>query len=41
LFPAAHDVVFIAKRGAHPVDYKTVLDEVERAAKRLQPEGVG
>lgn len=38
LFPQAHDVVFIAKRGAYPIDYETVLDEVRRAAKRLRSE---
>jgi ribonuclease P protein component len=35
LFPTNHDVVFIAKRGAAGVDYQGVLDEVERASRRL------
>ncbi len=38
LFPASHDVVFIAKRGAHQTDYASLLDEVRRAAGKLQPE---
>jgi ribonuclease P protein component len=38
MFPAAHDVVFIAKRGAPDLDYASVLGEVEGAAKRLRPE---
>jgi len=35
LFPARHDVVFIAKRDAAGVDYDHVLAEVERASRRL------
>lgn len=38
LFPASHDIVFIAKRGAEGIDYHALLDEVHRAARRLQPE---
>ena len=38
LFPASHDVVFIAKRGAHQIDYASLLEEVRQAARKLQPE---
>ena len=38
LFPASHDVVFIAKRGADRIDYASLLSEVERAARKLRPE---
>lgn len=40
LFPVSHDLVFIAKRGAADVDYGALLNELQRAAKRLQPEAV-
>ncbi len=39
LFPASHDVVFIAKRGSHAVDFDSLLGEVQRAARKLRPEG--
>jgi len=38
LFPLAHDLVFIAKRGATNIDYGSLLGELQRAAKKLQPE---
>jgi ribonuclease P protein component len=38
LFPAAHDVVFIAKRDAKGIGYDALLDELRRAAAKLQPE---
>lgn len=38
LFPPAHDVVFIAKRGASDLDHASALDEVRRAATKLRPE---
>jgi ribonuclease P protein component len=38
LFPASHDVVFIAKRGCTDIDYGSLLSELQRAAKKLQPE---
>ena len=38
LFPASHDVVFIAKRGTHGIDYDSLLGELRRAARKLQPE---
>ena len=38
LFPVSHDLVFIAKRGATDIDYGALLSELQRAAKRLQPE---
>ena len=38
LFPASHDLVFIAKRGATEIDYGSLLDELGRAAKKLQIE---
>jgi ribonuclease P protein component len=40
LFPAAHDLVFIAKRGATDIDYGSLLSELEHAAGKLQPETV-
>jgi len=39
LFPASHDLVFIAKRGAVDIEYGSLLGELQRAAKRLQTEG--
>ena len=39
MFPAGHDVVFIAKRDAAGVDYEGVLEEVQRASRRLTAEG--
>ena len=38
LFPASHDLVFIAKRGAAGIDYGSLLSELQRAAKKLRPE---
>ena len=38
MFPGSHDLVFIAKRGATDVDYHSLLDELRRAANRLQPQ---
>ena len=38
LFPSSHDLVFIAKRGATDIDYGSLLSELKRAAKKLQPE---
>lgn len=38
LFPASHDLVFIAKRGATEIDYRSLLSELERAARKLQIE---
>ena len=38
LFPASHDLVFIAKRGSTGVDYSSLLSELQRAAKKLRPE---
>jgi len=38
LFPASHDLVFIAKRGATEIGYESLLSELRRAAKKLQPE---
>lgn len=38
LFPAAHDVVFIAKRNATSIDYDGLVSELERAARKLRPE---
>ena len=35
LFPASHDVVFIAKRGIGELSYASVLTEVERCAEKL------
>jgi len=40
LFPASHDVVFIAKRSATSIEYAGLLGDLERAARRLQPAGV-
>lgn len=40
LFPASHDVVFIAKRSATGIEYAGLLSDLERAARRLQPAGV-
>ncbi|MGB5286296.1 MAG: ribonuclease P protein component [Polyangiales bacterium] len=36
LFPASHDLVFIAKRGATDIDYDSLLNELQRAAKKLR-----
>jgi ribonuclease P protein component len=38
LFPASHDVVFIAKREAKGITYQTLLAELQRAARKLQAE---
>ena len=38
LFPASHDVVFIAKRGSENIDFDTLLGELRRAARKLVPE---
>jgi len=38
LFPASHDLVFIAKRDATGIDYSSLLSELQRAAKKLRPE---
>ena len=38
LFPGSHDVVFIAKRGANDIDYRSLLNELRRAAKKLHAE---
>jgi ribonuclease P protein component len=38
LFPPSQDLVFIAKRGASDIDYGSLLGELQRAAKKLQPE---
>jgi ribonuclease P protein component len=40
LFPASHDVVFIAKAGATEIDYSSLLSELRRATSKLQPEAV-
>ena len=37
LFPPAHDLVFIAKRGAPGIDYHSLLQELQLAAKKLHP----
>jgi len=37
LFPPAHDLVFIAKRGAAGIDYHSLLQELQLAAKKLHP----
>ena len=37
LFPASHDVVFIAKREARGIDYDSLLGELRRAARKLRP----
>ncbi len=39
LFPASHDVVFIAKRNATGIGYQSLLGELERAARKLRTEG--
>lgn len=38
LFPAGHDLVFIAKRGSTDIEYGALLNELELAARKLQPE---
>jgi ribonuclease P protein component len=38
LFPASHDVVFIAKRDAKGITYQALLAELQRAARKLQAE---
>ena len=38
LFPLSHDLVFIAKHGATDIDYGSLLNELQRAAQKLQPE---
>lgn len=38
LFPASHDLVFIAKRGSAEIDYGSLLSDLQRAARKLQPE---
>ncbi len=38
LFPVSHDVVFIAKRDAKGISYEALLGELQRAARKLQPE---
>jgi ribonuclease P protein component len=38
LFPASHDVVFIAKVGATQIDYGSLLSELQRASTKLLPE---
>ena len=38
LFPPSHDVVFIAKRDAQQVSYDSLVGELRRAARKLQPE---
>jgi ribonuclease P protein component len=38
LFPASHDIVFIAKREAKGITYEALLAELHRAAPKLQPE---
>ncbi len=38
LFPGGHDFVFIAKRGSTDVAYDSLLSELQRAARKLQPE---
>jgi ribonuclease P protein component len=40
LFPRSHDLVFIAKLGASEIDYGSLLSELQRAARKLQPEAV-
>lgn len=40
LFPPSHDVVFIAKRDAQQVSYDSLLGELRRAARKLQPEAL-
>jgi len=36
LFPASHDFVFIAKRGATEIDYGSLLNELQRASRKLE-----
>lgn len=36
LFPAKHDVVFIAKRGAADIDYESLLNELRGASRKLR-----
>ena len=38
LFPGSHDIVFIAKRGSTGIDYESLLNELQRSAKKLGPE---
>ena len=38
LFPASHDVVFIAKRGSTDIDYGSLLSELEHAGRKLRQE---
>ncbi|MGB5812914.1 MAG: ribonuclease P protein component [Polyangiales bacterium] len=38
MFPRGFDVVFIAKAGAHTIEYDTVLRELRRAARKMRPE---
>ena len=38
LFPPSHDVVFIAKRSSTGIGYESLLGELLRATKKLQPE---
>jgi ribonuclease P protein component len=38
MFPASHDVVFIAKVGATQIDYGSLLSELQRATTKLLPE---
>jgi ribonuclease P protein component len=38
LFPASHDLVFIAKRGAADIGYESLLSQLQRAAQKLRPE---
>ena len=38
LFPASHDLVFIAKRGAIDIDYSVLVNELRRAARKLEAE---
>ncbi len=39
LFPASHDVVFIAKRDADAIGYDSLLNELRRAAGKLREDG--
>ena len=38
LFPASHDIVFIAKREAKGISYEALLTDLHRAAHKLQRE---
>ena len=38
MFPASHDVVFIAKRDAASIGYDSLLAELQCAARKLRPE---